>query len=374
VGSGALSRFTGRYQLSEGHELFGTYTMDPDRTDGARNLLSVGQRRDLGDRMRIFTESQFGRGNREVSNGHVGGVELDRNDWVFSTTLQFSSVTRDEAKFDRTAASLGATYTSDTTRLSSRYEIRDDQGADTDSRQYDTSNALTHQLGDNGRLIGKLNLAWTDDKFANVDAGRFAEFALGYAQRLIDDDRFNGFVRYAYLYDVATLGQSEAPGDEKAHLVSAEGFYEITPRLQLGGKLAYRGGKSRVEKGSGEWHELSLGMAIARASYRLDLPGRDAGKFYLPDQLELLGEYRWLEDFEGASTRQGALLGLYRQFDPRKPRRGEPVDTTPEPGPRRLLPPSLRVGVGYNFSGFDDDLRMDSYKSHGWFVDLMAVF
>ncbi|HEY5647557.1 MAG TPA: hypothetical protein VIS76_16515, partial [Pseudomonadales bacterium] len=373
VGSGALSRFAGRYELSEGHELFGTYTMDPDRTDGARNLVSVGQRRDLGDRTRIFTESQFGRGFGEHSNGHVGGIELDVADWVLSTTVQASSVSRRGEQFDRVAASVGATFRSDATRLSSRIEVRDDDGPTTDARQYVTSSSLAHQVNEDSRLMSKLNLAWTDNRFADVDAGRFAEFALGYAYRPVNHDRFNGMMRYGYLYDVATLGQSDAPGDEKAHVFSTEGYYEVTDRLEVGGKLAYRGGKSRIEKGEGEWYDISLGMAVARASFKVDLPKRNGSGRLLPDQLELLGEYRWLKDFEGRSTSKGALLGIYREIDPRhwSDRKPDEVVTTTK---RQLLPPSLRVGVGYNFSGFDDDMRMDNYKSHGWFLDLMAVF
>lgn len=369
AGAGALSRFSGRYELSEGHELFGTYTMDPDRTDGRRNLLSVGQRKHFGDRTRIFTESQFGRGFGETSAGHMGGIEFDKGDWVLSTTLQASEVKRNTSSFDRLAASLGATYQNDRTRLSTRFELREDNGPDVDARQYVSSNAFAHQLNKDGRLIGKLNVAWTDDRFSDVEAGRFAEIALGYAYRPLADDRLNGMVRYTYLHDVGTEGQSNSPGDEKAHVVSAEGFYDITPRLQLGGKLAYRGGKSRVEKGTGAWYDLSLGMVIARASYHIDLPKGQVSANLLPDQIELLGEYRWLEDFEGESSQRGALLGVYRAFDPRH-RAGAQT----EPGKLRVVPATLRVGVGYNFSGFDDDMHKDNYRSHGWFLDMMAVF
>ncbi len=373
VGAGALSRFSGRYQLTEGHELFGTYTMDPDRTDGARNLLSVGQRRDLGNRMRIFTESQFGRGFGELSNGHLGGIELDHDRWVLSTTLQASSVERSEATFDRLAASIGAAYRSESTTLSTRFELREDEGDDLKTRQYVSSNALAHQLSEAGRLLGKVNVAWTDDRYADREAGRFAEIALGYAHRPIDNDTWNGMVRYNYLYDVGTEGQSNAPGDEKAHVVSAEGFVDVHEKLQLGAKLSYRGGKTRIEKGTGDWYDLSMGMAVARASYRINLEKLHKGTRLLPDQVELLGEYRWLEDFEGNSTQRGALLGIYRNFDPRL--RAEPEEqraiTT---GAKRLLEPTMRVGIGYNFSGFDDDMRQDNYKSHGWFLDMMAVF
>ena len=75
---------------------------------------------------------------------------------------------------------------------------------------------------------------------------------------------------------------------------------------------------------------------------------------------ELLAEYRWLKDFEGESTRSGALVGIFKHFDSRH------ADAA--------LSNSVRVGVGYNFSGFDDNLRHTGYKSRGWFVDAMVAF
>lgn len=121
-------------------------------------------------------------------------------------------------------------------------------------------------------------------------------------------------------------------------------------------------------KGTGEWLDTRVGMVVARALYKLDRPHAVDQRTLLINKLELVGEYRWLADFEGDSTQRGALLGIYRQFDPRL------RDSDKEPGVRRLTEPSIRVGVGYNFSGFDDDMRREGYKSHGWFIDLMAVF
>jgi hypothetical protein len=69
-----------------------------------------------------------------------------------------------------------------------------------------------------------------------------------------------------------------------------------------------------------------------------------------------------MKDFAGDGRQQGALFGIYKQVDGRRFNLGP------------VLAPSLRVGVGYNFSGFDDDMRSSTFKSHGWFVDMMALF
>ncbi len=75
IGSGALTRFSGNYALDEGHELYGSYALDPDRTFGERNLLTLGQRRDMGNRLGIFTESQFGDDDRIAGASHPFGVD-----------------------------------------------------------------------------------------------------------------------------------------------------------------------------------------------------------------------------------------------------------------------------------------------------------
>ena len=357
VGSGAISQFSTRYTLFEGYELYGSYAVNPDRTEGERNMMTLGQRRDLGQRMKIFTESQFGHDDRQVSKGHVFGVEYDLAErWVVSSTVQASRVERASTEFDRVAVSVGGIYRRPDLRFSTRVEIREDQGPTTDLRQYVSSNAFAYQVDPDWRVQGKLNLAWLDDEIDVLDVGRFVEFDLGYAYRPIETDKWNWFARYGYLYDVGTRGQVDSSGDERSNVLSVEGMYQSTRRLRLGGKIAYRKGASRMQKGIGEWFDLNLGLGIARAVYELDVLnewGLDSRS------LELHAEYRWLRDFEGDSESRGALLGIYKQFGRREV---------------RSVRSTYRVGVGYNFSGFDDDMRRDRQRSHGWFLDLMAVF
>ena len=64
-----------------------------------------------------------------------------------------------------------------------------------------------------------------------------------------------------------------------------------------------------------------------------------------------LAEYRWLSDFDGNNDRQGVLVALYRQVNE-----------------------YFKVGVGFNLTDFNDELRLDSYDNHGWFVDLIGMY
>jgi len=64
-----------------------------------------------------------------------------------------------------------------------------------------------------------------------------------------------------------------------------------------------------------------------------------------------LFEYRWLENETGDDDRQGALLGIYRH-----------------------LGNNFKVGAGYNFTDFNDDLTDNDYDSDGWFFDIVGKY
>ena len=88
--------------------LYEVITVDPDRTDGQRNLLTLGQRRALGNRLDIFTESQFGKNDRYASVAHVFGLDFDAtDDWRIRGSIQYGD-NRDNADgVARRAISLG---------------------------------------------------------------------------------------------------------------------------------------------------------------------------------------------------------------------------------------------------------------------------
>ena len=147
VGPGAISQFAGNYRLAEGHELYGSYAVDPDRTNSARNLLTVGQRRDFGNRFGIFTESQFGEDDRYGGVSHAFGIDYTtEQDWVLSSLIQVAENDTTANPFDRTAVSLGAAVNRDDYKFSSRVEYRTDDGPGVDTEQYLVSTSYSRQL------------------------------------------------------------------------------------------------------------------------------------------------------------------------------------------------------------------------------------
>ena len=64
-----------------------------------------------------------------------------------------------------------------------------------------------------------------------------------------------------------------------------------------------------------------------------------------------LAEYRWLQVDEAETLRQGILLGVYRQ-----------------------IREHMKLGAGYNFTDFDDDLTRLDYKNSGWFFNIVGKY
>ena len=74
-------------------------------------------------------------------------------------------------------------------------------------------------------------------------------------------------------------------------------------------------------------------------------------RFRVVRQWDALVEYRWLEVDEAETVQQGILLGVYRQ-----------------------IREHMKLGVGYNFTDFDDDLTRLDYESSGWFLNIVGKY
>ena len=70
----------------------------------------------------------------------------------------------------------------------------------------------------------------------------------------------------------------------------------------------------------------------------------------LVDGWESLVEYRWLKVRAGGN-RKGFLVGADRQ-----------------------LARNFRVGIGYNFTDFSDDMTHLRYDSKGWFLNIAGYY
>ena len=145
--------------------------------------------------------------------------------------------------------------------------------------------------------------------------------------------------KYTFLYDLGTSGQDDSRPEERSHIFSLEGIYDLNQRWEVGAKYAHREGDVRLLRGSGEWFESGAHLAVIRTRY------------HFIKKWDALMVYRWLEAETEDDDKQGFLLGAYRHIGK-----------------------NFKVGAGYNFTDFDDDLTDQDYESDGWFFDVVGKY
>ena len=118
-----------------------------------------------------------------------------------------------------------------------------------------------------------------------------------------------------------------------------EGIYRLTRRWEVGGKYGVRIGELRADRDSGDWFESTTSFAALR------------GRFHMISAWDALLEFRWLDVDEANSTRAGWLAGVDRHFGDH-----------------------LKLGIGYNFTDFSDDLTDLSYDHSGWFINALGKY
>jgi hypothetical protein len=134
-----------------------------------------------------------------------------------------------------------------------------------------------------------------------------------------------------------TLQSLAAHYIQKSNIASIDITYDLTSRWTLGGKYAYRVGQMSLSRENPEFFDNTAMLYILRADYRIG------------ENWEAMIEGRMLEMPDFNDRRAGALIGVYRNV-------GEHV----------------KVGVGYNFTDFSEDLTNLSFKHQGVFMNVVG--
>ncbi|MEE9342086.1 MAG: hypothetical protein V3V12_00460, partial [Gammaproteobacteria bacterium] len=328
------------YALNNTHSLYGTYSLSTDTTDQQRGIFTVGQRKALSDQLNVYTEHQYTHEDERAGLGNIFGLDYRLNRHVSaSASLQTARLENSVGDItDRDAVSFGVSYDKDRTRASTRLELRKDKGAAIDQEQWLTSNNINYLLNPSWRLQGKLNYSQTESQISGDLDAKFAELGIGFAYRPVDNDRLNLLGRLTGLYDLRPLSQSTNP-DERAKVASIEGTYDLNRRWELGSKLAYKKSEIRLGRDQGGWLDNDTSLAALRVRY------------HMIKNWDGLAEYHGLKSDASDDIKQGALLTVYRHVGDH-----------------------LKVGVGYNFTDFNDDLVHQDYDAAGWFVNLIGKY
>ena len=348
---GPAGKIGTNYQASDRTSLYIGYGLENERgldgQYGRRGSLTGGARTRLTDSASMYVEERYQTLDNRSGLTHTAGVNLTPGDrWNFGANVDLGTlVDRDTAaETKRKAGGLRIGYGFEKISLSTGLEYRLDQtqqllGGWADRTTYLLRNNLKYELTPDWRLIGKLNYSQSKSSLGQLYDGGYTEGVLGWAYRPVTNDRLNLLAKYTFFYNVPATDQFLATPTstrflQKSHIASLDFTYDLTSTITVGGKYAYRKGQVSLDRENPQFFQNDAHLYLLQTNWR-----------FLPDW-EVGAEYRMLDLPDIQDRRSGALLGVYR-----------------------YVGDHMKIGAGYNFTDFSDDLTDLSYDNHGFFVN-----
>ncbi len=330
------------YELVAGRELDGATLVGRDR---GRYIL--GGTREVSDEVSIFGENTYDAYGQYRTFTSAYGLTYTPSDlWSTTVALELGQVDDDfDNDFDRTAVSFGVRRQTDAFTAAGRVEYRVEEGlrsgAPLDAETVIVAANARYTISPDARLVFDLNAASTDTDESAVLDGEYAELSFGYAYRPTENDRLNVLARYRYLYDL--YGQRVDDVDEdgprqRSHVFSVDASYDINPNWTLGGKLGYRLSETAADETSPFVPNDAVLSAVSL-------------RYHLVHNWDALLEVRNFQTIQGGTSETAALAAAYRHF-------GD----------------NFKVGMGYNFGTFSDDLTDLTQDDEGIFLNIIAKF
>lgn len=353
---GAGVRLGSNYKMTDATNLYTSYTLGNERNGNgvkARNgNLSTGLKSRYSDSASIYMEERYTHGDVPSGLTHALGFDLAVTESLnFGGNIDVGRL-RDNntgAQTNRKALGIKLGYKVESLTYAGALEYRVDETeqANTTSTKRTTwlmKNSIKYQLNPDWRLLGKLNHSESASSLGNFYNGNFTEAVVGYAFRPVRNDALNALFKYTYFYNMPTTGQVALNNIatqyiQKSHILSADVMYDVTKNWTLGGKYAYRFGQLGQDRENPQFFDSAASLYILRADW------------HFIHRWDALVEGRLLEIPQAGDSRSGILLGIYRHIDER-----------------------IKMGVGYNFTDFSDDLTDLDYDSQGAFINLIGKF
>ena len=348
------------YQRDDNTELYLGYALSTDRSDTGyadanesyanSGTITAGGRKRFNDSLSIYGEEQYGYGERGRQLTHTYGVDFKPNEkWALGATVENGVITDDiDGDFERTAFSVSASRSSEGLRIASNLEGRFEdgvaQGRNRDRTTWLMRNTVAYDAGDDVELLGRLNFAVSDSDQSSILNSDYVEGVVAAAYRPIDNDRFNALTKYTYFEDLSPAQQLSNTGRarlarQKSEILSLDATYDLNERISVGGKIGVRRGEVALDRAGDDFVKSDAILGVARADY------------HIVKKWDALIEGRILKSELSEDQRLGALVGVYRHVGN-----------------------NMKIGVGYSFSEFSDDLTNFDNNSDGAFLNLVGKF
>ncbi len=342
------------------------YRLDSDREYGGSfpsvlqgndpGSIVLGAKHKFSDRLSVYSEDNSELFGKRRSLTQTYGVTYTPSaEWTVGGGVEVGTIWDDSinatsglknSDFDRTAVSASVGYVDGEhfeghLKGEARFENSEDGTRDRNS--YLLQAGVNVKTSEDWRILANLDAVISEASTTTLD-GNYIEGALGYAYRPIDNDRFNALFKYTFLYDFPGADQVTVNGTangaaQRSHIISADSSYDLTEIFTIGGKYGARFGESKDRIAPSSWVDNSAQLGIIR----LDM--------HVVKNWDALVEGRVLWTSPYKSADYGALAAVYRHM-------GD----------------NFKIGVGYNFGRFSDDLRDLVADDHGVFINAIGKF
>lgn len=200
---------------------------------------------------------------------------------------------------------------------------------------------LRYKIDENSRLLGSIRYADTLTNESSILNGYFADVSVGYAYRPVENDRLNILARYRYLADL--IGQRVDGTDEDgprqvSHVARIDASYDLNPQWTIGGKIGARIAETSASEGD-PFIKNDAWLAVGSLTYHAVL------------EWDALIELRSFNAVQAGTSDISVLAAAYKHFGN-----------------------NVKLGLGYNFGQFSDDLTDLVQDGQGIFVNLVAKF
>ena len=334
--------------------LYLNYALENERTDNGvqvrqGNLIS-GVKRRLSDSSSVYAEERYQNGGQTGLTRSTGINLVPKERWNFGASTEIGKL-RDSltaATTDRKAAGIKVGYGRDKAQFSSGVEFRRDLAEQIDTTHTKTTtwlfrNSFKVQLNPDWRMLGKLDHSVSDSSLGDFYAGGYTEAVVGYAYRPVRHDRLSALAKYTYFYNVPTTDQvilqnTAVEYIQKSHIAALDLSYDLTANWQIGSKYAYRMGEASLDRVQLNFFDNTAHLGVLRMDRRFR------------KNWDSMAEVRMLDMPQIRQRHRGALAAIYRRIGN-----------------------NMKVGVGYNFTDFSDDLTDLRYNHKGVFLNLIGT-
>ena len=327
------------YKLNQDSEIYTNY--EREFGDDFSTETTFGTNSEVSDKTTITTEHRIVDSEDENKQSNVIGLDyLASNNLTLSFDYTRSDVEKDDSEgFKRDIVGGAINYTKNNFRSSNRFEYRVDDKSDKFEQLVLKSNS-SWKYNEEFNYLSEIE--YSKEKEDGED--RFFEGTIGMAYRPINNSKLNYLFKYTYLdqKNYLNLDTGKELGDyaaEKSRILALDLIYDLNENWQLTEKIAYKNSEIKLN---------SFNESLTRSETYLWANKID---YALREDLNLFVEYRILENKLLDDRKDGFLVGAYKDFDN-----------------------NTKVGIGYNFTDFNDDLTNLSYEAKGWFINLIKAW